>query len=162
MLAKVDATENGALASKFGVRGYPTMKIFRHGELSADYEGGRETAQIVAYMQKQAGPSSRELDSAGELQALLDGTDPVVVGFFKTSDSPLSKAFFQAADALRDNFRFAHSHSADVFAKAGHEDAVAVLRPKVLQSKFEDNEVVFDASGKIKVDALKSWISDSV
>ena len=45
--AKVDATENQALAQRFGVRGYPTIKYFDYGpgktDASAqDYNGGRE------------------------------------------------------------------------------------------------------------------------
>lgn len=39
--AQVDATEQGDLASKFGIQGYPTLKWFVDGELVGDYSGGR-------------------------------------------------------------------------------------------------------------------------
>ena len=40
-LAKVDCPANQDLCQKYGVSGYPTLKIFRDGELSSDYNGPR-------------------------------------------------------------------------------------------------------------------------
>lgn len=37
-LAKVDATEESELAQNYGVRGYPTIKFFKHGK-DSDYSG---------------------------------------------------------------------------------------------------------------------------
>lgn len=44
-LAKVDCPANSDLCSKFGVTGYPTLKIFRGGEFSADYSGPRSSGE---------------------------------------------------------------------------------------------------------------------
>lgn len=42
-LAKVDCTEGGKeTCSKFSISGYPTLKIFKNGEVSQDYSGPRE------------------------------------------------------------------------------------------------------------------------
>lgn len=47
-LAAVDATVNQMLASRYGIRGFPTIKIFQKGEDPIDYDGGRSKADIIA------------------------------------------------------------------------------------------------------------------
>lgn len=46
-LAMVDCTEGGKeTCSKYSVSGYPTLKIFKSGEVSADYNGPREAGKL--------------------------------------------------------------------------------------------------------------------
>ncbi|XP_075057536.1 protein disulfide-isomerase A6 [Mixophyes fleayi] len=47
-LGAVDATVHQGLSSRYGIRGFPSIKIFRKGEEPIDYEGGRTKADIVA------------------------------------------------------------------------------------------------------------------
>lgn len=47
-LGAVDATVHQGLASRYGIRGFPSIKIFQKGEEPMDYEGGRTKADIVA------------------------------------------------------------------------------------------------------------------
>lgn len=48
-IAAFDATTDGALADRFGVKGYPTIKYFPKGETKSpeDYNGGRTAPDIV-------------------------------------------------------------------------------------------------------------------
>jgi len=50
-LGAVDATVHGSLAGKYGVKGYPTIKVWKSGPKSdpVDYEGGRTSDTIVKY-----------------------------------------------------------------------------------------------------------------
>lgn len=49
-VAKIDATSESALASRFDVSGYPTIKILKKGQ-AVDYEGSRtqEGEQDLSY-----------------------------------------------------------------------------------------------------------------
>ncbi|XP_042602269.1 protein disulfide-isomerase A6-like [Cyprinus carpio] len=47
-LGAVDATVHQGLASRYGIRGFPTIKIFRKGEEPEDFQGGRTRSDIVA------------------------------------------------------------------------------------------------------------------
>ena len=42
-LAKIDCTVEKALGTKYGVKGYPTLKFFKNGK-PVDYAGPREAA----------------------------------------------------------------------------------------------------------------------
>jgi protein disulfide-isomerase A6 len=50
-LGAVDATIHGSLASKYGIKGYPTIKVWKSGPKGdpSDYEGGRTSDAIVKY-----------------------------------------------------------------------------------------------------------------
>lgn len=59
------------------------------------------------------------------------------------------------ANQHRDDYRFAHTTSADVAAKAGHSEALVIYRPKAMKNKFEESEIVFDE--KMTVGIIRAW-----
>lgn len=53
-LGKVDATVESSLGQRFGVKGYPSIKVFGYGEDKSDskaydYQGGREASAIISF-----------------------------------------------------------------------------------------------------------------
>ncbi|XP_077634168.1 protein disulfide-isomerase A4 [Crocuta crocuta] len=54
-VAKIDATSESALASRFGVSGYPTIKVLKKGQ-AVDYEGSRTQEEIVAKVKEISQP----------------------------------------------------------------------------------------------------------
>lgn len=49
-LAQVDCTEAGKeTCNKFSVSGYPTLKIFKNGEFSTEYNGPREAGTLLLF-----------------------------------------------------------------------------------------------------------------
>ncbi|XP_041975802.1 protein disulfide-isomerase A3 [Aricia agestis] len=156
-LAKVDCTEGGkSTCEQFSVSGYPTLKIFRNGEVSQEYNGPRESNGIVKYMRAQVGPSSKDLLTVESFENMLAKDEVVVVGFFE-KESDLKGQFLKTADKMREEVSFAHSSAADVLKKAGYKNNVVLYRPKRLQNKFEESFVEY----KGEPESLKAFIKEN-
>lgn len=101
VLAKIDATEESALAEKYGVSGYPTMIWFTDGKES-EYDGGRDETTIVRWIMKKVGPAAKTVTTVEELaQAETEG-DLTLVGYFGdlTGTSAALTAFTEACRTL--------------------------------------------------------------
>jgi thioredoxin-like negative regulator of GroEL len=76
VIGDVDCTADEAknLCSRFGVRGYPTIKTFSGNPMGDDYKGGRSYDELKEHVDKNMGPScgpdNKDLCSASELKEL--------------------------------------------------------------------------------------------
>lgn len=161
-LAKVDCTSNSNTCSKYGVSGYPTLKMFRDGEEFGPYDGPRTADGIVSFLKKQAGPASVELKTDADLKKFIEDQDASVVGFFADDKSTAQSEFLKSASALRDNYRFAHTNSEDLLQSNGIDgEGVVLFRPPRLNNKFEDNSVKFSEE-KFTNNKIKRFIQDNI
>ncbi|KAJ0055159.1 hypothetical protein NL108_011433 [Boleophthalmus pectinirostris] len=159
-LAKVDCTANSELCARFGVTGYPTLKIFRNGRDAGPYDGPRSADGIVQVMKKQSGPDSVLLRSKSDLEHFVNHYEASIVGLF-SEDSSSRSEFLKAASLLRDQFRFAHS--SDLSLGRDHNatgECVLLFRPPRLSNKFEENVVVF--SDHLSITSLRRFIRDNI
>jgi protein disulfide isomerase family A protein 3 len=159
-LAKVDCTVEKNVCQKYGVSGYPTLKIFKSGEFAAEYNGPREANGIVSYMRKKAAPPSKKLNNTGDLKNFKALKTPTIIGFLKEG-SPLDKAFHLAAEGLSEDLRFAHAYDSDVLKSAGMENEIVIYQPKHLHNKFEPSKLAY-SSKDTSSGALKSWIEKNI
>ncbi|XP_068603841.1 protein disulfide-isomerase A4 [Brachionichthys hirsutus] len=137
-LAKVDATVETDIASRFEVTGYPAFKMFRKGKLF-EYTGPREQHGIVDYMIEQSGPPSKQVQAAKQVQELTkDGDDAVIVGVFSSEQDAAYEAYLEACNSLREDFTFRHTFSSEVakLLKASPGDIV-ITQPERFHSKYE-------------------------
>lgn len=87
-LGAVDATVYGALAQKYGVQGYPTIKYFAAGAKSSpsDYDGGRTSSDIVQWSLNKwsvnaPAPELVELTKQSELEEACDKKQLCLIAF---------------------------------------------------------------------------------
>ncbi|KAL6097954.1 pdia4 [Pungitius sinensis] len=137
-LAKVDATVENELASRFEVTGFPSIKIFRKGKVF-EYNGPREHRGIVDYMVVQAGPPSKQVQAVKQVQELIkDGDDAVIVGVFSSDEDAAYALYTEASNALREDFTFLHTFSSEVakLLKAS-PGQIVLVQPERFASKYE-------------------------
>ena len=55
-IAKMNVDENRDIPAKFGIRGIPTLMLFKDGELAATKVGAMSKAQMTAFIDEQLAP----------------------------------------------------------------------------------------------------------
>lgn len=151
LLGKVDATEEGKLAEKFGVRGYPTLKFFRNGK-PQEYNGGRTADTIVTWLEKKTGPPAKTLASVEEAKAFIADSEIAVVGFFKDVESKAAKEFLNVAGGM-DDYPFGLVSDSAVFAEYAVEGEAAVS----LFKKFDEGRN--NLEGEITEAAITKFVA---
>ncbi|KAJ4819079.1 Protein disulfide-isomerase [Rhynchospora pubera] len=155
VLAKVDANEekNRELASKYDVKGFPTLKIIRNqGASVQEYKGPREADGIVEYLKKQVGPASMEVKTADEAAKLTEGNKVYIVGIFPEYSGSEYDTFMSVADKLRSDYDFAHTRDIKLLPRGDTTTKGPLVR---LLKPFD--ELVVDIKD-FTAEALESFI----
>ena len=61
LIGDVDCTVEKELCSKYGIKGFPTLKVFNDGSEEA-YEGGRDYTSLKKFADENLGPSCNSLN----------------------------------------------------------------------------------------------------
>uniref|UniRef100_A0A1W7REY0 Protein disulfide-isomerase TMX3 n=1 Tax=Agkistrodon contortrix contortrix TaxID=8713 RepID=A0A1W7REY0_AGKCO len=96
-VGKMDATSYSSIASEFGVRGYPTIKLLK-GDLAYNYRGPRTKDDIIEFANRVAGPIIRNLPS----QHMFEHVQKRHRIFFLYigGESPLKERYIEVASEL--------------------------------------------------------------
>ena len=54
-VAKMNVDENRAVPAQYGIRGIPTLMVFKDGQLAATKVGALSKAQLIAFIDQQLG-----------------------------------------------------------------------------------------------------------
>ncbi|KAG0566686.1 hypothetical protein KC19_7G081300 [Ceratodon purpureus] len=157
VLAKVDVNDekNKPLASKYGITGFPTLKIFKKGgSIISDYKGPREAAGIVAHLKQLVGPPSSEITSAEQAEEIVKKSQLTVVGVFKSLDDKEYSDFVSVADELRGDYQFVHTLDTSFVPDKG----VALVAPAVrLYKRFDEG---FNDAEDLSLEGLKKFLEE--
>jgi protein disulfide-isomerase A1 len=139
-LAKVDATIHKGVASRFEIRGFPTLKLFSSGTPS-EYNGGRTQSEIVSWMKKKTGPASRTLSSVAEVESFHNGAEVAVVYF---GDNAYDLTVFERVAKSNDDLLFATCASEECFSHFGVQAGTVVLFKKFDEGRNDFTESLTD------------------
>merc|ERR1712158_112408 len=152
-LGKVDATQEGALAEKFEVRGYPTLKFFKNGK-PMEYNGGRTAETIITWVEKKTGPAAVTFADVEAAKKFVEDNEIAVVGFFAEAEGAAAKAFLEVAGGM-DDLKFALGN-ADIAAEHKVEGDAVVLFKKFDEGRNDMTEGLTDVEGITKFVASSS------
>ncbi|NXQ79495.1 PDIA3 isomerase, partial [Nyctibius grandis] len=147
-LVKVDCTANSNTCNKYGVSGYPTLKIFRDGEEAGTYDGPRTADGIVSHLKKQAGPASVALSSVADFEKFIGDKDASVVGIFGLSHSAFGCSLLTLAGCQSNDLIVVYK-------------GIVLFRPPRLANKFEDSSVKY-TEDKITSGKIKKFIQENI
>ena len=106
-IGQINCEENKEFCASQGIRGYPTLKVFKNHEMPSniDYFGARTAEAIVNYMYRQSLPSVSLIKKQSDLESVLaNSTVPVVVNY--SDDEEFNSTFNKVADKHFDGFSF--------------------------------------------------------
>ncbi|XP_025786991.1 protein disulfide-isomerase TMX3 isoform X1 [Puma concolor] len=146
-VGKMDATSYSSIASEFGVRGYPTIKLLK-GDLAYNYRGPRTKDDIIEFAHRVSGALIRPLPS----QQMFEHVQKRHRVFFVYigGESPLKEKYIDAASELI-VYTYFFSASEDVVP----EYVILKEMPAVLVFK-DETYFVYD---EYEDGDLSSWIN---
>jgi len=136
VIGKVDCDSDNAIATKYHVNKYPTLKLYRHGLMTKrEYRGARQADAFMEFLRKHIQSSIIKLASPSDL-VTLDEKKRYIIGHFDDENSENYKTFSKIASLLRDDCNFVASTNKDDFKNERPlADVIYYRSPKALNEK---------------------------
>ena len=152
-IGKVDATVHNELATKYGVQGFPTLKLFMDGEPIDYSSGARDKDAMLSWLKKKAGPASSLVTTAEEL-AEAQGEKVAVLLLAPEGEADSLKAFFGVAHGY-ESVPFYHTHDASLVAELGLTETYGLA----LFRSFDDGHKYLTGTSMLSAENMKSFIN---
>lgn len=155
-VGKVDCDSEGSLAARYHVNKYPTLKLYRYGQMAKkEYRGARQVDAFYEFVRKHLDSAIIKMSSPSDLFQ-LDSKKRYVIGHFESDQSENYKTFSKVANFLRDECLFAASTNKDEFKNERPTDDVVYYRPP---KALEERESYYMGSVS-EEESLKTWSKD--
>ncbi|XP_024081117.1 endoplasmic reticulum resident protein 44 [Cimex lectularius] len=157
VMGKVDCDKEGALASRFHITKYPTLKIFRNGQpAKREYRGKRSVEAFQEFVKQQLTDPIKEFKDLSELKT-LDTKKRIIIGFFEKKDCPEYNTFRRVASNLKDDCQFHVGFGETVRAMHPPGQPIIVFRPDVALSNEKDETY---KGSLLNYDEVNIWVGE--
>ncbi|KAL2777835.1 protein disulfide-isomerase A4 isoform 3 precursor [Daubentonia madagascariensis] len=160
LLAGVDTARNSPLSMRRLPRSSANALLQFPWQKSMPPQKQTWPRGIVDYMIEQSGPPSKEIPALKQVQDFLkDGDDVIIIGVFNGESDPSYQQYQDAANNLREDYKFHHTFSTEIakFLKVSPGKLV-VMQPEKFQSKYEPRSNVMDIQGSTEGSAIKDYV----
>lgn len=161
VMGKVDCDKESAIASRFHISKYPTLKVIRNGQpTKREYRGARTVEAFVEFVKKQLEDPIKEFHNLKDLE-MLDTKKRIVVGYFDRRDMPEYKTFRRVASNLKEDCVFHAGFGETVTAMhppgTVERHPIIVFRPDVAVSDANDETFTGNMNS---FDDMNIWIQE--
>ncbi|XP_050436854.1 endoplasmic reticulum resident protein 44 isoform X2 [Adelges cooleyi] len=155
VMGKVDCDTETAVASRFQITKYPTIKVLINGQpAKREYRGKRSVEAFVSFVQKQLEDPVQEVSSLVVTSDTMNEKMRVLIGYFESKDSKDYQVFKKVATNLKDDCRFFAGVGDSFRAMHPPNETIIVFRPD--RSSPESEHQTFKGVPS-DYDALNIW-----
>ncbi|CAD6197862.1 unnamed protein product [Caenorhabditis auriculariae] len=159
--ASVDADRNPAIASKFHVNKYPTLKLFRNGEVvKKEYRSTRSVEGLAEFIQKQLESTIKYFSNPNDFAAAINPDRRTILSYFKEQSGVEFDNLKKVASLMREDCDFLVGIGENNFP---NELQTADPKPKLTfkPSKSDNQQLPLPYGGDLQnFEDLKKFASD--
>jgi len=137
------------LGERYGVQGFPTLKLMKSGKAS-DYNGGRKAQDIIDFMKKRAGPVAVDITDAAGVKSFLEANPTGVIGYVSGKEAADGKTFLGLADGDEKNV---YGITSD--AGAAKEAGLSAKGSLVIATEEGPSSLTF---GDMEAEDIEAWM----
>ena len=151
-IAKVDGTTETELNQRFGIRGFPALKLFSNGQ-PIDYKGGREEKDMKQWIENRSNPKATLLSNVSELDKLE--TLKLAVLYVLPEGDASAKAKFEAVASTFEKVPFLYTHDESVKEKYETNEKYVL----VIYRNFDDGKKFLMNNEELSTDTIKTFFN---
>lgn len=154
VIAELDATIHGDIATRYGIRGYPTLKFFFHGE-PMDYQGEREGDAIESWIEKKLTTKVEEITTKEKMTEVSNAKLAVVL-YAKELSNTIKNRFTALAGSY-DKIAF-YISTCDCVKDFLHAEQNVNL---VIFRSFDDGKKTLGSQNDWSLDEMKTFLDNN-